>query len=1116
MKKDCRCTAEHACLSPTVIAPTICKTVIFSMRFLVPLIAGLISVAHSAPVLPPNITPRADPSLTGYLGVFFLGDKPSVYFYLSNGNNAISMKALNRGQPVIVPTKGTQGVRDPSIISGGGAEAGKKWYIIGTDLNIAKTTWDAAQRKGSRGIFVWESTDLINWTSERLVTVEDATAGMVWAPAAIWDAQKQQYLVHWASKFYTSSDTQHTGSPSAIRIRYAYTSDFKTFTAPQDYINKSPTNIIDLDILSLGNNAYARFMKDESAKTVFTEVSSNGLFGTWSRPGGATTTIASGVEGPAVYWDNQVDGKAHLLLDFYGGDGYKPYESTDVKSGRWTASSTSGWPKNLRHGSVLPITAAQMSAVGGKWPAVSNAPPVIINAWQLVLSPLNVPQPLIFNYQPRDTQSMDEEVRELHRDLASRYVQHGSRVEQMWRSLEKGPRINVLRAGAHNGALLKHSRDRSLGNVWKIMPEWNIEDLTAPSSNLLIEMLKHRATTSLLEQYASGINGGPGDHAHIIEMMEEKNLQHQNASHFKDCWTLFVHESTYGNSFEISSEGKLNNAIGGFLPGIEAQVIVPQDIGELILERQRYLLLSLIIVVEDILNASSTTRTQEKRPKPSADAATAALASLSLLSSPKKFDISDLVDITSDHKSALEDHITLISTEPTVLAYRVNFWFFSRPEMLPDEKGRSLTAHTDKHITGAFFDAVHDTVKTAATWDYIANLLELLKDSSSDKRFRAIVLQELSNVCRLEYLRAQAMFKRNVSIGSGGLKWFKRISMVRSDGIVRISMKQKPDSLTLTNPQLYYMLRLCLDETDWRQSAEWLQKLEDLHRGHPSEKEKMTEWEHQALGDLAIIVILIQSISSVVQLPTASNKKGQLFISNYSALDTEFRELKNGGLDLTDYAVPIDNLLEPGMAISALSALDKYFQEKTGAKLGAPYQDLVNECVPKVHESFAQRKMDANVASTAYIVPSAPESSTPRIQQPKQKEKTRPDGPSIYDVTPQSPTVVKTLIKQTPQQTFKVKASTLATFSTLLSRTSAARGSVPWAAFTTAMADVGFAIHPKIGSIFTFVPPEEMSVQRPLTLHRPHHADIEGPLLLVYSRRLMRVYGWSEATFMET
>ncbi|KAI8945600.1 glycoside hydrolase family 43 protein [Xylaria longipes] len=313
--------------------------------------------------------PRADSSLVGYVGAFFLGADPYVYLYQSNGNNPTSFKALNKGQPVLKPTKGTGGVRDPAIVQGGGAEAGNKWYIVGTDLNIGRTTWDAAQRKGSRGIFVWESTDLVNFNNERLVVVEDATAGMVWAPEAIWDATKNQYLVHWASKFYSTSDPNHTGNPSTIRIRYAYTSDFNTFTAPQTYIDYSPTNIIDLDILPLDSEgkSYLRFMKDESIKTVFMEYSSNGLFGTWTRAGGNSGIITSGVEGPAAYRDNTEDSKVHVLLDFYGSDGYRPYDSTDPKNNKWTASSRTGFPSNLRHGSILPINQTHFDALSEKW-----------------------------------------------------------------------------------------------------------------------------------------------------------------------------------------------------------------------------------------------------------------------------------------------------------------------------------------------------------------------------------------------------------------------------------------------------------------------------------------------------------------------------------------------------------------------------------------------------------------------------------------------------------------------------------------------------------------------------------------------------------------------------
>lgn len=83
---------------------------------------------------------RADSSLTGYLGAFFLGDDPDVYFYLSQGNDGLAFSALNGGDPIIVPTKGTGGVRDPAIVAGGGDEAGKKWYIVGTDLDISKVS----------------------------------------------------------------------------------------------------------------------------------------------------------------------------------------------------------------------------------------------------------------------------------------------------------------------------------------------------------------------------------------------------------------------------------------------------------------------------------------------------------------------------------------------------------------------------------------------------------------------------------------------------------------------------------------------------------------------------------------------------------------------------------------------------------------------------------------------------------------------------------------------------------------------------------------------------------------------------------------------------------------
>lgn len=165
---------------------------------------------------------------------------------------------------------------------------------------------------------------------------------------------------------YSASDSGHTGNPGSDVIRYAYTSDFKTFTTPQTFITAS-TSIIDLSILQLSNNSFVRFIKNESAKNVYMERSDTGLFGTWSRPGGASSYIRSGVEGPYAYMDNQVEGRVILLLDYYGDDGYRPFTSTNLNVNSWADGDRGSFPRNLRHGSVVGIPQEKYNALNQKW-----------------------------------------------------------------------------------------------------------------------------------------------------------------------------------------------------------------------------------------------------------------------------------------------------------------------------------------------------------------------------------------------------------------------------------------------------------------------------------------------------------------------------------------------------------------------------------------------------------------------------------------------------------------------------------------------------------------------------------------------------------------------------
>ncbi|KAL4890308.1 hypothetical protein BDV59DRAFT_209789 [Aspergillus ambiguus] len=309
-----------------------------------------------------SLQKRADPSKVGYLGVYWTTEDESVYLALSDNNDPTAFEPINGGSPIVSPTLGTKAVRDASIIEGVGSTAGK-YYIIATDLDIDSINWSQAVRTGSRGIFVWESTDLVTWSNERLVTVEDETAGMVWAPDAVWDPSQGQYLVHWASQFYSEDDPEHTGDPTTTTIlRYAYTSDFQTFSEPKTYIDLETATTIDLSFLPVDENTFVRFYVNGNITGPVVEVSFNGLFGDWAAPSGSVEDSAS-FEGPYPFWDNAQDSKAYLLCDRVGSEpGLAAWESTDPTSGEFSPVTSTNI-RFMRHGSVLSVTQEQYDAL---------------------------------------------------------------------------------------------------------------------------------------------------------------------------------------------------------------------------------------------------------------------------------------------------------------------------------------------------------------------------------------------------------------------------------------------------------------------------------------------------------------------------------------------------------------------------------------------------------------------------------------------------------------------------------------------------------------------------------------------------------------------------------
>ena len=310
-----------------------------------------------------TVTVKEEQVMGAYLFAHFVGNESNAnqeQIYFSVSQDGTNWTTLNNGSPILTSTVGEQGVRDPYILRG---EDGK-FFVIATDLSIYNrrddsNRWGTCQTSGSQKIVVWESSDLVHWSEASLVKVAPDTAGCTWAPEAVYDPEVGKYMVFWASK--TSDDNYATQ-----RMYRSYTSDFKTFTAPELYIDGGTVSNIDTTIIK-EKGIYYRFTKNESQSSV-TMMKCTTLNGDWEDV--ATYTIngtagntVTGYEGPTIYKLNGEE-KWCLLLDYYSkSQGYKPFITNDITKGAFTSASDFNFDATYRHGTVMPITNAEYDAL---------------------------------------------------------------------------------------------------------------------------------------------------------------------------------------------------------------------------------------------------------------------------------------------------------------------------------------------------------------------------------------------------------------------------------------------------------------------------------------------------------------------------------------------------------------------------------------------------------------------------------------------------------------------------------------------------------------------------------------------------------------------------------
>lgn len=421
---------------------------------------------------------------------------------------------------------------------------------------------------------------------------------------------------------------------------------------------------------------------------------------------------------------------------------------------------------------------------------------------------------------------------------------------------------------------------------------------------------------------------------------------------------------------------------------------------------------------------------------------------------------------------------------------------------------------TDKYLSVAFFEVVCNAVKSIVTWEYIVRLVRMLEEGGlEDKIKRPLVVQELSNTCHLEYQRAQSTLRHQASRGVA----YKNFRRTTTGGISKIAIKGQPSDYTVSDPQLHYILRLCHQDTKYADAVQWIKKLDDHNARYPDDRKRLSDDQALAIGDLAIIVSFMHTLSTSLAMVAGSKKLGVLFTGRTAELNTELAQYKTEA-DFGDHLVPTDNLLQPDAAVNALKMLDSFILDRAGASLGSLYEDLLQGCLDDVEKRYLDTKLSLETAQKQQQqkppVPPKTEEPKPasfRIEQRREKAKTRPeDAPKAYDITASAPAEIKVIEEPAPR--FKVKPSTASVFQTIFSKAKA-RGSVQWADFAAAMADWGFSVTPKYGSVFTFNPPESMGAPRSITLHRPHVSEIEGYKLLIFSKRLHKTYNWTAETF---
>lgn len=282
-----------------------------------------------------------------YLFTYFTGNGEDG-LHLAWSEDGYHWSALNGGRSYLAPKIGAKEklMRDPCVARG----------PDGTYHMVWTSGW------WERGIGYASTKDFLTWSEQREIPVmaHEPTARNSWAPEVIWDDQRGEFVIFWATTIPGRFPQTARGSEDDLnhRMYSTTTKDFKTFT-PTELFYDPGFNCIDATFLQADGKLWL-VIKDE---TKFPEPrkylrlaeakSVRGPFGELSPP---FTPPGVWVEGPTAI---KIGSDYLVYFDAYMTKHYGAMRSRNLKTWEDVSAQMSfpheGTPQRLRDGTVIAV-----------------------------------------------------------------------------------------------------------------------------------------------------------------------------------------------------------------------------------------------------------------------------------------------------------------------------------------------------------------------------------------------------------------------------------------------------------------------------------------------------------------------------------------------------------------------------------------------------------------------------------------------------------------------------------------------------------------------------------------------------------------------------------------